>query len=93
MIYGKATMATGTLTSLTASLLSFTQEMHYVCICNTSGKTAHILINDTTPPTVSTTKRDIALADGQSAFLDQFAVKTIGVYVEATSGVTASGRV
>lgn len=92
MYSGASEMATGTINNGSASLLTFTRVMRMVTVCNTSGQIAYFKWNDPAgSQLVSATVRDFALEDGKSASIEGIAIKTMGVFVAATSGVTASG--
>lgn len=88
---GASTAATGTITSNTASLLSFLDSKRYVLISNQSGQKCYCKINDAASPTVSATVYDFVLADGGTFAIDDVDVTNIAVYVTATSGVRVVG--
>lgn len=83
--------ATGTITSNTASLLSFTNKKRTVIINNRSGQVAYFKFNDAATPTVSNTSYDIALSDGGAMTMDAVNVSNVSVYVAATSGIRVVG--
>jgi hypothetical protein len=91
-VQGASKAATGTISSNTASLLSFLDEKSTVIVNNQSGKKCYCKLNDAATPTVSATVYDFALAD-QGTFIiqDNAAVTNVAVYVEATSGVRVVG--
>lgn len=88
---GASKAATGTITSNTASLLSFLDSKRFVLVSNQSGQKAYFKLNDAATPTVSATVYDFVLADGGTFSIDDVEVTNIGVYVAATSGVRAVG--
>jgi hypothetical protein len=88
---GPSITATGTITSNTASLLTLASGCKRGCITNISGKRAYLKIDDAASPTVSATVYDIALEDKEKITWDDQVIKTVGVYVEATSGVNVVG--
>jgi len=88
---GASTAATGTISSNTASLLSFAATRKQVVITNRSGQVCYCKVNDAAVPTVSATVYDFALIDGATATLDDMAIDNVSVYVAATSGVRAVG--
>lgn len=89
---GASEVATGTINNGSASLLSFTATKRIVVVCNTSGQRAYFKINDPSgSQLVSATVRDFALDDGDTASIEGFGIRTLGVFVAATSGVTATG--
>jgi hypothetical protein len=91
-IGGESEEATGTITSNTASLLTFANQQSYVIVGNTSGKIAYFKTNQVAGAlTVSPTKRDFFLADGGQFIFDDCAISTMAVYVEATSGISVVG--
>jgi hypothetical protein len=90
-IGGVSEAATGTITSSTASLLTFANQQTYVIVTNISGQRAYFKVNDAASPTVSATVFDFSLADGGTFILEQTAISTLGVYVAATSGIRAVG--
>lgn len=83
--------ATGTISSNTASLLSFTSKKRTVIINNRSGQTAYFKFNDAASPTVSNTAYDVALSDGGAMTMDTVNVANVSVYVAATSGIRVVG--
>jgi hypothetical protein len=88
---GAAVAATGTITSNTASLLSFPDAKKDVIINNRSGQTAYLKINDAATPTVSTSAYHLCLSDGQIVAIEDAEITNISVYVTATSGIVING--
>lgn len=91
MFSGASTAATGTITSNTASLLSFAHDKQHVIVSNRSGQTAYFKLNDAASPTVSSTAYDFALSDGGTFIIQEVTVENVSVYVAATSGVRVVG--
>jgi len=88
--------ATGTITSGSASLLSFAHECKYVIVINTSGHTVYFKINDATAPLVSPTNYDFSMAAGADPYTINDDISTLGVYVTGPvdlviTGVKATG--
>ena len=88
---GATIAATGSISSNTASLLSFASSVEYAIISNQSGQKCYCKINDAATPTVSATVYDFVLADQGTFVIDNASVLTLGVYVAATSGIRAVG--
>lgn len=88
---GASTAATGTITSNTASLISFLDVKRFVLVSNQSGQKCYCKINDAASPVVSSTVYDFVLADGGTFAIDDVEVTNISVYVAATSGVRVVG--
>jgi hypothetical protein len=88
---GASTAATGSISSNTASLLSFSSGMKHVIINNDSGKTAYFKFNDASSPTVSATVYDVSLATAEKVVVDFAVITNVSVYVEATGGVRVVG--
>jgi|WetSurMetagenome_2_1015567.scaffolds.fasta_scaffold657747_2 hypothetical protein len=88
---GASTAATGSVSSNTASLLSFSSGMKHVIINNNSGQTAYFKLNDADTPTVSATVYDVSLKDGEKFAADYAVVTNVSVYVTATSGIRVVG--
>jgi hypothetical protein len=90
-ISGASTAATGTISSNTASLLSFAATKKYAIISNQSGQKCYCKLNDAATPTVSATVYDFVLADGGTFVIENTSISNVGVYVAATSGVRMVG--
>jgi hypothetical protein len=88
---GASTAATGSVSSNTASLLSFSSGMKHVIINNNSGQTAYFKLNDADTPVVSATVYDVSLKDGEKFAADYAVVTNVSVYVTATSGIRVVG--
>jgi hypothetical protein len=88
---GASTAATGTISSSTASLLSFAATRKRVIVSNRSGQVCYCKLNDAAAPTVSTTVYDFVLSDAGVMVIDDMAITNVSVYVAATSGVRAVG--
>lgn len=88
---GASTAATGTISSSTASLLSFAATKKHVIVSNQSGQKCYCKLNDAATPTVSATVYDFVLADGGTFAVEDALIDNVGVYVAATSGVRAVG--
>lgn len=89
---GASIAATGTISSSTASLLSFASTVDYVVVSNHTGLIAYFKINDAASPTVSTTVYDFAIPVGDTTIsITGIDISNISVYVAATSGVRAVG--
>lgn len=88
---GTSKAATGTITSNTASLLSFLDSKSNVIVSNQSGQKCYCKINDADTPTVSATVYDFVLADQGTFIIQDVEVTNISVYVTATSGVRVVG--
>jgi hypothetical protein len=83
--------ATGTITTSTASLLSFASRCRYAIVINTSGQMAYFKINDAVSPLVSSTNYDFSIAAGADPYTINVDISTLGVYVAAASGIKATG--
>lgn len=90
-IQGVSMRATGTISSATASLLTLASTCSYVIVSNRSGQIAYFIINDIASPIVSATVYDFVLDDKEEFVIEHMDVKTIGIYVAATSGVVVAG--
>ena len=90
-LHGASIAATGTITSNTASLLSFASTVTNVIVSNRSGQICYVKVNDAASPTVSTTVYDFVLEDKAAFALNSMDVTNVSVYVAATSGVRAVG--
>jgi hypothetical protein len=89
---GVSTPATGTINNGSASLLSFSKTLRHVIVCNRSGQPAFFKINDPAgAQLVSATVFNFFLEDKQQFVIEDGSVDTLGVFVAATSGVSASG--
>jgi hypothetical protein len=90
-LQGTSIRATGTITSNTASLLTLASSCGSVIVSNQSGQKAYFIINDAASPAVSATVYDFVLADQGAFIISHVDVKTLGVFVAATSGVVVAG--
>jgi len=88
---GPAVKPTGTPAQNQAYLLAFVARCQRVVITNTSGQLAYIVINDAATPTASATACDVIVPTGEYRILDGWNVLSLGVFVNAASGVTVSG--
>ena len=93
---GVSTAATGTITSGTASLLTFAKTKQHVVITNISAVRVYLKLNDPAGALlVSATVWDMVLDAGDSAvktiIADDVDISTIGVFMAATSGLRAVG--
>ena len=82
---GPSRAATGSITANTDSTLTLADPSSCVLIDNHSGETANIRLNGAATNTIF----DLQLADGERAWITDIVVKTIHVYVNATSGIHA----
>lgn len=81
---GASRAATGSITANVASTLTLTDASHQVLISNTSAVVAYVRLNSAT---VSATVYDFFLLPGDEEAIEDVEVKTVGVYMNATSGL------
>lgn len=90
-LQGASIIATGTITTSTASLLTLASSCSYVIVSNQSGAKAYFLINDAASPVVSATVYDFVLADQGERILSHMDITKIGVFVAADAGINVTG--
>lgn len=90
-LQGASIVATGTITTSTASTLTLATSCSYVVVSNQSGAKCYFKINDAASPTVSATVYDFVLADGGSLILSHMDITHISVFVAADAGVNITG--
>lgn len=87
-IQGASIAATGTISNNSASLLTLATACGYTIVSNQSGQTCYLRVNSIT---VSATVYDHVIANQGTLIISDITVKTVGVYVAATSAVRVVG--
>lgn len=90
-LQGASIVATGTITTSTASTLTLATSCSYVIANNQSGAKCYFKVNDAASPTVSATVYDFVLADQGSLPLSHMDITNISVYVAANAGISITG--
>jgi len=81
---GASRAATGSITANVASTLTLTDASHQVLVTNSAAVVAYLRLNSAT---VSASVYDFFLLPGDEEWIEDVEVKTVGVYMNATSGL------
>lgn len=87
-IQGTSIAATGSIKNNEASLLTLASDCNYTIVSNQSGQVCYLRVNSIT---VSATVYDHVLANQGTLIISDITVKTVGVFVAATSAVRVVG--